>query len=144
MFEVIGSNSLGDITFETNSELGFESKLQFYAQLDSIVPPATAPLQTLYTLADHHVISLLSYLHAVLPAPSRELSSATLFRANRRYILENNIAALFPRRRLASRSQLSHPRRKWYRRCNSHRVGVCIERHFGRSRIELGRRCKRK
>ena len=78
VFEVTGSNSLGDITYETNSEVRFESKSQFYAQLDSIVPPAAAPLQTLYTPADHRIINILSYLHAVFPAPSRQLGLAEL------------------------------------------------------------------
>ena len=78
VFEVTGSNSPGDFTYEASSELGFESKSQFYAQLDPIVPPAIAPLQTLYTPADHRVINILSYLHAVFPGPSRELEFTEL------------------------------------------------------------------
>ena len=75
VFEVTGSNSFGDFTYKANSESGFESNSQFYAQLDSVVP---SPLQTLYTPADHRVINLLSYLHAVFPAPSRELELSEL------------------------------------------------------------------
>ena len=77
VFQVTGSNFPDDFTYEASSELGFVSKSQFYAQLDSIVSPAMAPLQTLHTSADHHVFGILSYLHVVFPGPSHELSSAT-------------------------------------------------------------------
>ena len=73
VFKVTGSNSLEDFGYDANPDFGFESKSQFYTQLDPIVPSATAPLQTLYTSPDHRVINLLSYLHAVVLAPSRRV-----------------------------------------------------------------------
>ena len=75
VFEITALNSLDDLNYETNPpDFGFESKSQFYAQIDPVVPSSVAPLHTLYTPADHRVINLLSHLHAVFPTPSREIA----------------------------------------------------------------------
>ena len=75
IFEITALNAVDDLTYETNQpDFGFESKSQFYAQIDPVVPSSVAPLHTLYTPADHRVINLLSHLHAVFTTPSREIA----------------------------------------------------------------------
>ncbi|KAF8333007.1 hypothetical protein F5887DRAFT_995172 [Amanita rubescens] len=128
VFEITASNSLDDFNYPPDF-----GKSQLYAQIEPIVPSSVAPLHTLYTPADDRVINLLSHLHAVFPAPSREivdLSSSTTS-------LEQ-ITATSWRTALPLCSQVPYAvdwrvapdriisRRKWRRGCDSRGGGALV------------------
>ncbi|KAK2465839.1 hypothetical protein APHAL10511_001480 [Amanita phalloides] len=78
VFEVMSSTStIDNLNYEENADHRFESKPEFYAQLDPVIASNNSPLYTQYTPADHRIINILSYLHASFPGSS-DLSDPTI------------------------------------------------------------------